>query len=205
MAFNKILNSDLTGKGVVGLPDVPGLSSGDMQEKFDELANYAISRINQLIDELTAATAASNIGYADGSVQVIIDRLLGYASDLTNNKADSNDVIKKDNVAEYTPTGAYNPATKKYVDDKVVEIGAGDMAKAIYDSDGDGVVDKAKDSDMLGGQPMSYFAPLSSLDSHQEDNGNPHSVTKSQVGLGKVNNNSITMSVSGTTLNISYN
>ncbi|MEG2259015.1 MAG: hypothetical protein RSB78_02385, partial [Oscillospiraceae bacterium] len=38
---------------------------------------------------------------------------------------------------------------------KVVEIGAGDMAKAVYDTNGDGVVN---DSDKLGGQLPSAFA-----------------------------------------------
>lgn len=34
-----------------------------------------------------------------------------------NTKADSSNVLKKDNVAAFTPTGDYQPATKKYVDD----------------------------------------------------------------------------------------
>lgn len=42
------------------------------------------------------------------------------------------------------------------------------------------------------------------LSSHTGNTSNPHGVTKSQVGLGKVNNNAISMSLSGTTLTISY-
>lgn len=34
-------------------------------------------------------------------------------------KIDVEDFLTKDNTTEYTPTGDYNPATKKYVDDKV--------------------------------------------------------------------------------------
>ena len=35
------------------------------------------------------------------------------------NKADSNDVLTKTNTAAFTPTGDYQPATKKYVDDAI--------------------------------------------------------------------------------------
>ena len=35
MSFNKITTSDLTNKGVSGLPDTPGLSTSEMQRKFD--------------------------------------------------------------------------------------------------------------------------------------------------------------------------
>src|SRR6056297_2274659 len=34
-----------------------------------------------------------------------------------NDKADKTNVLEKDNTTEFTPTGDYNPATKKYVDD----------------------------------------------------------------------------------------
>ena len=33
-----------------------------------------------------------------------------------------NDVLKKDNTEEYTPVNNYNPATKKYADDKISSI-----------------------------------------------------------------------------------
>lgn len=33
------------------------------------------------------------------------------------------------------------------ISNRIVKIGAGDMAKAVYDADGDGVVDKAKNSE----------------------------------------------------------
>lgn len=45
--------------------------------------------------------------------------------------------------------------TDKAINDKVEEIGAGDMAKAVYDADGDDVVDNAM---QLDGHPASYFA-----------------------------------------------
>ena len=37
MNFKEVTAEDLFGKGVTGLPDTPGLSTTDMQAKFDEL------------------------------------------------------------------------------------------------------------------------------------------------------------------------
>jgi archaellum component FlaD/FlaE len=45
--------------------------------------------------------------------------------------------------------------TDTAINEKVKEIGAGDMAKAVYDADGDDVVDNAM---QLDGHPASYFA-----------------------------------------------
>lgn len=42
-------------------------------------------------------------------------------------------VLTKDNTAPYEPTGKYHPATVDYVDQKVLQTGAADMTKAIYD------------------------------------------------------------------------
>lgn len=53
MAFNKIDTADLAGKGVIGLPDTPQLSTNDMQDKFEETArDVIVPHFNQLIDDL---------------------------------------------------------------------------------------------------------------------------------------------------------
>ena len=82
MAFTKITNVDTANKGVVGLPDTPGLSTAAMQAKFDELAtDVIIPKHNSLIDELEATTAAASIGsvntpHASGAnVQALISAL----------------------------------------------------------------------------------------------------------------------------------
>lgn len=49
-------------------------------------------------------------------------------------------ILFKDNTVPFEPKGPYNPATQKYVDDKVVAIGAADMTKAVYDK-GNGATD----------------------------------------------------------------
>ena len=76
------------------------------------------------------------------------------------NKADSNDVLAKTNTAAFTPTGDYQPATKKYVDDIVIEAGGGDMLRTVYDKDKTGTVD---DSKKLGGQLPSYYSKTTDI------------------------------------------
>ena len=56
--------------------------------------------------------------------------------------------------------------TDKTINEKVKEIGAGDMAKAVYDADGDDVVDNAM---QLDGHPASYFAKAADFDALTTD------------------------------------
>ena len=46
----KISSADRIGKGVTGLPDTPGLSTADMQTRFDSLGNLSIDKFNALVD-----------------------------------------------------------------------------------------------------------------------------------------------------------
>lgn len=56
------------------------------------------------------------------------------AQDLQN--WNGGNVLTKDNETPFAPTGEYQPATKKYVDERVVDIGAADMTQAVYDPKG---------------------------------------------------------------------
>lgn len=230
MALNRIEAADIEGKGNVGMPDTPGLSTEEMQRKLDELSlDVIIPKFNALVASLLAETGASDIGAEDGTIQEALNAL-------ERGKADKSEVLRKGSEEAYTPVGLYDPATKKYVDETLVATGAGDMQKSVYDTNGDGVVDNAS---ALGGNPASFYATreeaqnakttaetavsdaakaqnaagsaqstadaaTTNLASHTANTSNPHSVTKSQVGLDKVNNNAISMSLSGTTLTISY-
>ena len=73
----------------------------------------------------------------------------------------------------------------KIVSDSLIEAGAGDMTKGVYDMNNSGVVD---DAERLGGNLPEYYAAASEFENHSADNGNPHGVTKEQVGLGEVTN-----------------
>jgi len=66
MSYTKITQADLTGKGVIGLPDTPNLSTTDIQEKFDEIAlDVIVPKFNDLSDELDASDIDSAIKSAD--------------------------------------------------------------------------------------------------------------------------------------------
>lgn len=84
MGFTKIQDADLVDKGVIGLPDTPGLSTAAMQAKFEETArSVIIPKHNALIDELEASTAAANIGAtaptgrSGSTTQEVIDDISG--------------------------------------------------------------------------------------------------------------------------------
>ena len=104
----KISSADRSGKGVTGLPDTPGLSTGDMQARFDSLGNLAIDKFNAVVD---------NVG----------------------------DTISNDDT---------KLPTMKAIVDYVQVMGGGDMLKAVYDTDEDGVVDN---SEALEGHNAVYF------------------------------------------------
>ena len=121
---------------MTGLPDTPGLSALDMQEKFDEPAKELCApKINALIDALTAATGAADIGatapqgLAGANIQALINALKAYVD------AHKSDTGNPHNVTA-AQTGAYTKAeTDAQIDQKVVTIGTGDMAQAVYDPD----------------------------------------------------------------------
>lgn len=70
-------------------------------------------------------------------------------------KVNASHVLTKTNTVAFTPTADYQPATKKYVDNIVIEAGGGDMLRTVYDKDKTGTVD---DSKKLGGQLPSYYS-----------------------------------------------
>lgn len=104
----KVSSADRAGKGVTGLPDTPGLSTGDMQARFDSLGNLAIDKFNNMVDSVGG----------------------GVVNDDTK------------------------IPTMKDIVDYVISMGGGDMTKAVYDTDDDGVVDN---SEALNGHSEVYY------------------------------------------------
>ena len=65
MAFRKITEGDMLGKGNVGRPDTPGVSTAEMQRIMDELPREVLApAFNELAGQLEAETAAADIGAA---------------------------------------------------------------------------------------------------------------------------------------------
>lgn len=156
--FSRITEAELSGKGVVGQAAVPGLSVLEMQESVEQIVREAaIPGVNRLADELEESGAAANLGAqmpegtGDGStVQQALDNLASYAKQHMQRADNPHGVTA-------AQTGAYTKAeTDAAIDEKVVEIGAGDMAKAVYGGSADGVV---KDSDKLGGHAPGWWIP----------------------------------------------
>lgn len=137
MAFKKITDADVKGKGNVGRPDTPGVSTAEMQRIMDEIPREVIiPTFNALIDALADKTAAATLGITaptgivGSTVQEVVNALLAYVNAHKNDQ-------KNPHAVTAAQVDAY---TKKQTDDaiskKVTEIGAGDMAQAVYDPTG---------------------------------------------------------------------
>lgn len=84
MALKKITDADLQGKGNVGQPDTPGLSTADMQKKMDELPREVIiPAFNALIDALTAMSLDARTHDGGGCLYIRVnrDRVVETSSD----------------------------------------------------------------------------------------------------------------------------
>ena len=122
MAFTKITDEDLLNKGVIGLPDTPGLSTSEMQAKFEQTAREVIvPKFNQLVDDLSNPPAASQIG-ANGKNRTV----QGHIDNLEN----------PHNVTA-AQVGAYTKSqTDAAISDRISQIGSADMTQAMYDPTG---------------------------------------------------------------------
>lgn len=150
--FTKITQNDLEGKGVVGQPTVPGLSVLEMQQSVEQIVReVAIPAVNRLIEELAKASAAQSIGAqmpgeqagGDNTLQTVLEKLAETVSGHTRNTENPHAVTAGQ-------VGAFSKEeTEERINAKIVEIGEGDMTKAVYDSDGDGVVAMADEAKKL--------------------------------------------------------
>lgn len=171
MSYTKVTDEDRLNKGVTGLPDVPQLSTEDMQTKFDELGNMGIDALNNLIDELEDTTGADSLGasvptgmIADpnvGSVLAALYALYGTLEDDSHthvNKAvldEISSVIKTgydrlvaifqnvDSVNNGVLDDSGSIPTGHAIVNYVSQLGGGDMLKAVYDRNNNGSVDNA--------------------------------------------------------------
>lgn len=122
MAFEKITGEDLLNKGVIGLPDTPGLSTSEMQAKFEQIAREVIvPKFNQLVDELLGPSAASQIG-AKGKNRTV----QGHIDNLENPHN-----VTAEQVGAYT-----KDQTEQAISDRISQIGSADMTQAVYDPTG---------------------------------------------------------------------
>ena len=137
MAFERITEDDLQGKGNLGRPDTPGVDTTEMQRILDELPREVIvPAFNRLAEQLEAAAAAASLGArppeglpedTPATAQGVLEAMQAGATE---------HAARTDNPHAVTAaqTGAYTKAeTEEAIGRRVVEIGAGDMAQAVYD------------------------------------------------------------------------
>lgn len=155
MAFTRITDTDLEGKGVIGQPEVPGLTALEMQQSVEQIVReVAIPGLNRLIGELEAGTGAAGLGMERPAG--VPETVPATVQGITAAHLESRDNPHAVTAAQ---VGAYTKAeTDAAIDGKVVEIGTADMAQAVYAANGQpGVVDKAADAQKLGGQPPAFY------------------------------------------------
>ena len=102
MAFNKITDADLVGKGVIGLPDTPNLSTTEMQNKFEETSrNVVIPKINEVIEGLNGSEVSNSskainpVSGNEESFQNTFNALKKYTDDeVTKERTKASDELK---------------------------------------------------------------------------------------------------------------
>ena len=133
MAFNKITDADLVGKGVIGLPDTPNLSTTEMQNKFEETSrDVVIPKINEVIEGLNGSEVSNSskainpVSGNEESFQNTFNALKKYTDDeVTKERTKASDELKvhtdnKENPHAVTAEQV-NAYTKQVVDDKLFD------------------------------------------------------------------------------------
>lgn len=188
MAFEKITDTSLTNKGVTGLPDVPGLSTAEMQAKFDELSrDVIIPKLNEIVDGLNGDEVglSSKIENPETKEKDVIQNVVNAIYQIVKENSDKRHVHENKETLDKVTAELYDSinalvsmfngisAVDKTVtaDDTkiptsgaivnyVTELGAGDMQKAVYDKNNTGIVD---DAEKLGGVAPEEYLQKASL------------------------------------------
>lgn len=148
MAFSKITDADTNGKGNLGRPDTPGVSTEEMQRILDELPREVIiPKFNELVGALADKTAAALLGAAEGDAATTVQAALE---------------------GRYRKSETYSrKETDEAIGEKIVAIGAGDMAMATYDPAGKRKpylpADEGLDKDTYGGSADGVVAAADQL------------------------------------------
>ena len=188
MAFEKITDTSLANKGVTGLPDVPGLSTAEMQAKFDELSrDVIIPKLNEIVDGLNGYEVglSSKIENPETKEKDVIQNVVNAIYQIVKENSDKRHVHENKETLDKVTAELYDSinalvsmfngisAVDKTVtaDDTkiptsgaivnyVTELGAGDMQKAVYDKNNTGIVD---DAEKLGGVAPEEYLQKASL------------------------------------------
>lgn len=188
MAFEKITDTSLANKGVTGLPDVPGLTTAEMQAKFDELSrDVIIPKLNEIVDGLNGDEVglSSKIENPETKEKDVIQNVVNAIYQIVKENSDKRHGHENKETLDKVTAELYDSITALVrifngisavdktvtADDTklptsgaivnyVTELGAGDMQKAVYDKDNTGIVD---DAEKLGGVAPTEYLKKASL------------------------------------------
>lgn len=188
MAFEKITDTSLANKGVTGLPDVPGLSTAEMQAKFDELSrDVIIPKLNEIVDGLNGDEVglSSKIENPETKEKDVIQNVVNAIYQIVKENSDKRHGHENKETLDKVTSELYDSITALVsmfngisaidktvtADDTkiptsgaivnyVTELGAGDMQKAVYDKNNTGIVDNAE---KLGGVAPEEYLQKASL------------------------------------------
>lgn len=147
----------------------------DLQYQPDKIRDF----INEMIDALAAKTGAAEIGCADAlgndsTVAVQLAGLVAIKHALDRLLEAFNGITVEQELTEAVNKVPSAKAVSDAIAAVVIEAGAGDMVKRIYDPQG------------LAQDIFAYA--VAAVTEHANRDNNPHRVTKEQVGLGNVEN-----------------
>lgn len=188
MAFEKITDTSLANKGVTGLPDVPGLTTAEMQAKFDELSrDIIIPKLNEIVDGLNGDEVglSSKVENPETKEKDVIQNVVNAIYQIVKENSDKRHGHENKETLDKVTAELYDSITTlvsmfngissidKTVtadDTKIptsgaivnyaIELGAGDMQKAVYDKNNTGIVDNAE---KLGGVAPEEYLQKASL------------------------------------------
>ena len=138
--MDKITEQDLANRGVKGLPDVPGLTTEEMQRKLEEIAReILIPKVNELVEGLNNANSNLNVilgsitsNYSDNPISYEYNEFMAmiYINGLKN--------VAKDTPTKICtlPEGA-RPSGERMVD---ISNSSGAFVRLIIQPSGDVIV-----------------------------------------------------------------
>jgi hypothetical protein len=150
------------------------------------LSNIGTKTHAQLEAEIALNTAkVSNVAHP------LVETAVPLGAVFTDTVYNDSDVLKDSDCLS-----AVTGVNKLITQDDIASLGGGDMLKSVYDTTNNGVVDNAE---KVNGLTVQTAVPLGALftdtiyddapvTSHIANTSNPHSVTKTQIGLENVDN-----------------
>lgn len=166
MAFDKITQADLTGKGVIGLPDTPQLPTMQMQQKLDEIAlDVIVPKFNDVVDKLNDPAGADDTQVTDPTTG-----LAGSLNDALQNIEDENamNTLNRHNHANLGTLDAITAETKDDYDRLVTLLGAITAIQNVLSGATDEIPTGKATSDAI--QTVQDEVDLNTLARHTHDN-----------------------------------